>query len=1223
MARIVLPVAGAIISTYLGAGPAVGWAAGSAIAGVFFPPDLGNVVSEGARLNDLKITNADYGAIMPKSYGTVGGIGGTVIWAEEIEEEKITNSQEVGGKGGGGGTVTSIEYKYYGTFAVAFGEGEAVEVLRIWADSKIIYDAREDADSGGTIFDSGFTGFTFYPGSETQEVDPLIAADQGDLANANRGVCYIVFDRLPLQNFGNRLPNITAEIKFEGSASVLTDVPLNSTGLTGAPSTHDTAAVDWDSGAIYALSADYSPARWESPTAAPYTSTITLQDSLRAWLDTTVNFGAELPIISKINKIGYVMMNSVSGFNGIVAVNPSTLAVVANWSTSTPPVAQMTSVVVPTGTPGVDVEYVILSGTASTLPNNRQSFYILQVTGTENIFSSPYGEMRISYSNDGSFETDFGAATQPGGGLDAGGYLSWAVRPLTNDVQSFEVIWVSGWEGTGLAGVGGDESTDWKIIGVEAQAVGVLTDNPLGPFLTKTREFYYNLGELRGLFPDLDWPATEVGVHFQRACAFDKSDYNTFVIQLSVEELIDDTNIRYFYFGYDMTTESWIWAKPEADFSLGTEWKVKTLATGHNQHTLLNSNTYGSSFRFENNLISEFDMATGELVQTWPAVLDDPEHATYDVQARGAVFEKLARDEPSILDFNSGTREAVPVQDILDDLATRAGFETNPYLETTPAVSQGYFIGQGEAVRQSIERLGLAYKFNVIESDFGLKVKNLASPPTAVDINETDLVLKDEKMLEESRISETSMPTAYSLTFVDQDFDYQPSTVTAKVYNSGEKVTESNNVAATNLNIVMNKDEAKGLCESILETTWQERWGVEYGLSQKYLQLEPSDIVDLTASSALFNNRIASFDLGTNFQIEVQGVNSDSSTYSADSTTDGNLGFRPPTLPSANDGFHFIIDTPLLRDGDNIGSTSDQIYHSAGPFGISQWQGMLFQKSLSGSAYGTLGQFTVPAVWGSVRTTMSDTDMPFTPDEETVLTLSVVSGSLQSITDDELYTDFLNAIAVYKSNGDIEVIQFRDVVDLGNNEYEVSFILRGRRGTDYATGNNIAGATFVLLQLDGSVQAFAQPVEEINTTTYYRVIPFGQTVLEARTQTFISEGNSLKPYAPVNQTATTDATDITFTWDRRTRVNGGLQNGTGEVPLIEASEAYELDIYDTPGGSVIRTLTSTSETVDYLNADIITDFGVGPTEITIAVYQMSEAVGRGFTTIKTIEVTNV
>jgi len=58
--------------------------------------------------------------------------------------------------------------------------------------------------------------FTFHPGSIDQAADATIQASVGASSTpAYREQCYISFDRLPLANFGNRIPNITAQLSYE------------------------------------------------------------------------------------------------------------------------------------------------------------------------------------------------------------------------------------------------------------------------------------------------------------------------------------------------------------------------------------------------------------------------------------------------------------------------------------------------------------------------------------------------------------------------------------------------------------------------------------------------------------------------------------------------------------------------------------------------------------------------------------------------------------------------------------------------------------------------------------------------------------------------------------------------------------------------------------------------------------------------------------------------
>ena len=87
--------------------------------------------------------------------------------------------------------------------------------------------------------------------------------------------------------------------------------------------------------------------------------------------------------------------------------------------------------------------------------------------------------------------------------------------------------------------------------------------------------------------------------------------------------------------------------------------------------------------------------------------------------------------------------------------------------------------------------------------------------------------------------------------------------------------------------------------------------------------------------------------------------------------------------------------------------------------------------------------------------------------------------------------------------------------------------------------------------------------------------------------------------------------DIAVTWVRRTRVGGALLDGTGDVPVAEDEERYELVVYD-GAGNVLRTATALSAPAfTYTAAMQAEDFpSGGPGRI--AVWQISAQVGRGF-----------
>ena len=187
----ILGLSGAVIGG--GIGSLIGTAIDSRIIASFAPDQR----QEGARLDELRVTSATEGAVIPRIYGRMR-VGGNIIWATDFREEYTETRQGGGGKGGGGGVVVE-EYSYFASIAVAIATGPIGGIGRIWAD--------------GSAFDVPGAIWRLHRGTETQMPDPFIEATMGTgLAPAYRGTAYVVFENLPLAIFGNRLPQLSFEV---------------------------------------------------------------------------------------------------------------------------------------------------------------------------------------------------------------------------------------------------------------------------------------------------------------------------------------------------------------------------------------------------------------------------------------------------------------------------------------------------------------------------------------------------------------------------------------------------------------------------------------------------------------------------------------------------------------------------------------------------------------------------------------------------------------------------------------------------------------------------------------------------------------------------------------------------------------------------------------------------------------------------------------------------
>lgn len=216
--QAVLTIAGTVVGAYFG-NPQLGYLLGSLAGQALFPTQLPD--ANGPRLKELNIQTSTVGVAVPIVYGTYQ-LAGNIIWAQDLVEVK--NKEESGGKGGPHQTVNT--YSYFGVFAVGICEGEIQGIRRIWADAVVIYDrspqgvAESDDDYHARIATSQQTEalMTVYRGTETQVADPTIESYEGvGLVAGYRGLAYVVFDQLPLENYGNRIPNLRFEV-FTGTA---------------------------------------------------------------------------------------------------------------------------------------------------------------------------------------------------------------------------------------------------------------------------------------------------------------------------------------------------------------------------------------------------------------------------------------------------------------------------------------------------------------------------------------------------------------------------------------------------------------------------------------------------------------------------------------------------------------------------------------------------------------------------------------------------------------------------------------------------------------------------------------------------------------------------------------------------------------------------------------------------------------------------------------------
>jgi hypothetical protein len=197
-------------------GGAVGGLFGSFIDSQFILPAIfgGKTSLTGPRVDDLSVQTASEGSPMRIPYGNHNRFAGTVIWTSDLIEVTSTDEQDVGGKGGSGGSVSQTTYNYYVDIAVAVCSGPIHAVTKIMADSKVIYE--------GGVKDHRSQSITVYTGTTAQTANSLMESYLGaGNVPAYRGTAYVVIERLWLADFGNRIPNLTFYVQAKSTAETV------------------------------------------------------------------------------------------------------------------------------------------------------------------------------------------------------------------------------------------------------------------------------------------------------------------------------------------------------------------------------------------------------------------------------------------------------------------------------------------------------------------------------------------------------------------------------------------------------------------------------------------------------------------------------------------------------------------------------------------------------------------------------------------------------------------------------------------------------------------------------------------------------------------------------------------------------------------------------------------------------------------------------------------
>lgn len=588
---------------------------------------------------------------------------------------------------------------------------------------------------------------------------------------------------------------------------------------------------------------------------------------------------------------------------------------------------------------------------------------------------------------------------------------------------------------------------------------------------------------------------------------------------------------------------------------------------------------------FEYAIGSPYASTQGSLSAVWP---NGENQGT--IQTQGRVIH-WARN-------NSGT---VQVSSIISDEVEMTGLVTPTDIDVSliPWPARGYRVSGG-SIRSAIEPLQSAFPFDV--RSHGYKLQFLPRGQAGVaTIQWEELGAADGdkpgELLPQSVEMDTQLPARTTVKYLDAAREYAISEQYSERLN-----TETINRVDRELALVMTADEAAGAAEILQFLPWLERNDFGFTLPPPYRYLEAGDVVAIVTPTATHELRLTETNETPDGRLECKAKPSRAALYT--STATGAEGVPSTgTIGLAGDSLFVPLDIPVI---------DETLQNAPGFVGVMtgdtpNWPGgIAVRSSDGGQTWSDLQAYTGKASIGTARGTLPVSGCTLI--DRRTLTVDLISGELDSVTRDQMLAGV--NYAAYGRDGRWEIVRFQTATLQGDGSYLMSCFVRGEKGTEWATGQHVAGDYFVLL--DDPDNAFiGSSVDSILAPRTYRAITVGGTLDEASDVPFTYRGVNLECLSPVYARGARDgSSNLSITFTRRSRLSSSWWATGVAAPLGETAEAYEIDVMS--GATVKRTITSATPSATYSAANQAADFGSAQASITLRIYQLSAVVGRGY-----------
>jgi hypothetical protein len=1179
---------GNILGGFVGGpiGSAIGGMAGGMIGGMLFNKKAKPMVA------DVQLMNSSYGKAIPIVWGTMR-LPGNMIWQSEIQ----TSESSVGKSFG------QTAYHYKQSAALAFCEGPVL-YRKLFLDGKLFYD-------NTALFPEELTKYKFpirtYPGDDVQLPDPLMSywvATHVIPAGSNpayRGLAYMVFDNPDISHFGNRFPQTTCILTTTSELYTVFKKFNHFTekGRAGWWAPYVDTAVDWVRGVVYAL---YRPLDWGGEASiyddtnigimvfSLYTQTEThAADWNRIFFEgaliPSAFYGGNCHIRGITCAPGGPLYIVVTDYlqDYVMQVQTNTLVISGGYTTLRPRDAFFPYYALMAH----HVRGFELASVAGGVSYQIAGYWLIDGVFVCNPLSMTISNpLHVEYADlfYTSHEYEFGAKDSLSGTQEL-----WVFNLGYNDPERRVLVYKD------------------KVVGSDPSVMAEFESIEL---VKELRAVEFGLDHM--IFTDAEWHP-----------GFSQLGYNAIAYAADDSVIVNydgQHNVKYSSLsgvGWNSHGGGYGWSNPFADTSLG----FFPLTGGGFIQMILDSMILFRDLDLMSGAQSISPIRPGEWVDN--AVPGASVHSMSF--GNFIVWQGFFEQELWISYLFRQDPHKARVADIIRDICHRVGMSDDMLdLSLVTQETEGYCIQEMKSAGSAIADLLHVYQIDMVESDYQLKFIPRGQP-SVTTITQGDLVSLDQNDPSQywrvKQAQQQEMPLIISLRFQDPALDFQTGATYAKRTEVPIPTVWSKRRMTVDLPVIATNLEATQIADKWLYTMWAERDTVETALSPKYLWLDPADNVVIAMDNGdVFQVRIEEETVGADLSMHLQATFEDNTVYNPSPTLRGaDYGSLPQTVQQSPFAEFLQFNVPLLQDQDDTGGVSTRVYYAVGATSAGWTTGEIFRSLDNSATWVDYSGISFACNWGQAITKLPDTPSKFATDYDHTITVAMQAGSNfpLSCTYDEMLSGANGALL-----GE-EVIQYQRAVLNDDRTVTLSNILRGRRGTEWATGRHYAGEQFIMLQA-GKIGGSTLNLAEINVQELWKLVPSGRLIEQTPTDAFTYRGYDLMPYAPVGFKRAPSGPDLQVSWTRRTRLGNFLMDNTDTAPLYEASESY--NAYILPDASSILLFNPAnplSYTRSYMNLPVpwftytasqMTSDGFYPatSRLFVAVYQVSSVVGMGF-----------